>query len=50
MTLRVADLLRDQALLPAVRRLADEILRRDEGAATALIDRWIGAARRYGQV
>ncbi len=50
MALRVADLLRDQALLPAVRRLADEILRRDEETATALIDRWIGAARRYGQV
>ena len=50
MALRVADLLRDQALLPAVRRLADELLARDDRAAAGLIDRWIGAARRYGQV
>ena len=50
MALRVADLLRDQALLPAVRRLADGILEQDDAIATALIDRWIGTARRYGQV
>jgi ATP-dependent DNA helicase RecG len=50
MALRVADLLRDQALLPGVRRVADEILQRDDAAAMALIERWIGAARRYGQV
>ena len=50
MALRVADLLRDQALLPAVRRLADELLARDDQASTGLIDRWIGTARRYGQV
>ena len=50
MALRVADLLRDQALLPAVRRLADELLAQDDQAAAGLIDRWIGTARRYGQV
>jgi ATP-dependent DNA helicase RecG len=46
----VADLLRDQAMLPDVRQVADGLLAGEAATATALIDRWIGEASRYGKV
>ncbi len=49
-TLRVADLLRDQDLLPIARHAADELLRDDPDCVEPLIRRWIGAAARYGEV
>ena len=48
--LKVADLVRDQHLMPAVRELADQMLRGPAEAVAALTRRWIGAATRYGQV
>ncbi|NGX17458.1 ATP-dependent DNA helicase RecG [Wenzhouxiangella sp. XN24] len=48
--LKVADLVRDQHLMPAVRELADQMLRGPTEAVAALTRRWIGAATRYGQV
>ena len=50
MEMRVADLLRDQAMLPDVRQVADGLLAGEAATATALIDRWIGEASRYGKV
>ena len=50
MEMRVADLLRDQGMLPDVRQVADELLAGEAAVATALIDRWIGEASRYGKV
>ena len=49
-TLRVADLLRDQDLLNAVRHVADELLRDQPERVEALIRRWIGAGVHYGEV
>ena len=46
-TLRVADLLRDQDLLNAVRHAADELLRDDPDRVELLIRRWIGACLLY---
>ncbi len=47
--LRVADLVRDADLLPAVRALADHLLADDPLRAELLLARWFGAARRYAQ-
>lgn len=49
-TLRVADLLRDQDLLNAVRYAADQLLRDAPDCVEPLIRRWIGAGARYGEV
>lgn len=50
MQMRVADLMRDQALLPRIRSAADSMLARQDPAVAALLERWIGAATRYGKV
>jgi ATP-dependent DNA helicase RecG len=44
---RIADLVRDAALLPAVHRAAEALLARDPGLADRVVDRWIGSAARY---
>lgn len=50
MQLRIADLVRDQALLPAVSRAADKILTSHPECAEPLIRRWIGNAIHYASV
>ena len=50
LALKVADLVRDQQLMPLVRELADELLRGHPETVAALTQRWIGTATRYGQV
>ncbi len=50
MQMRVADLMRDQDLLPRIRLAADQLLATDPAVVTALLDRWIGEAARYGKV
>ena len=50
MQMRVADLMRDQAMIPDVQRVADDLLATDPGRADRLTERWIGAAERYAQV
>ena len=50
MQFRIADLVRDQAMLPAVSRAADEILEKHPGSAEPLIRRWIGNAIHYAGV
>ncbi len=44
---RVADLLRDAALLPGVQKMAAGLLATDPQRAQRLIARWVGAAERY---
>ena len=44
---RVADLVRDAALLPDVQQAADEIMRTQPQLAERLISRWVGSAARY---
>lgn len=50
MQLRIADLVRDRGLLPAVARAADEVLTRHPERAEPLIRRWIGNAIHYARV
>jgi ATP-dependent DNA helicase RecG len=48
--MRVADLLRDSDLLPAVQNAAEILLKQDLAAADGLVSRWVGGAARYGRV
>ena len=48
--LRIADLLRDQALLPAVERAATLLLTRYGSNVTPLVRRWVGQATQFGDV
>ena len=48
--LKVADLVRDQQLMPLVRELADQLLQSHPDVVAALTRRWVGASTRYGQV
>ncbi len=50
LAMRVADLVRDQDMMPDVRRLADRLLDEDPEAVDALIRRWVGDSDRYGRV
>ncbi|MBI5041991.1 MAG: ATP-dependent DNA helicase RecG [Gammaproteobacteria bacterium] len=50
LSLRIADLLRDQDQLPAVERAAERLLTEYPDHAPPLIRRWLGDAGRYGEV
>ena len=47
---RIADLVRDQGLLPEVKRAAIELIENQPQRTDALIHRWLGAAEQYGNV
>jgi ATP-dependent DNA helicase RecG len=48
--MRVADLMRDSDLLPAVQSAAEILLKQDVAAVTGLTRRWVGGGARYGQI
>lgn len=48
--LHIADLLRDQALMPKVEQAARLLLERHPERVPRLIDRWLGEVARYGEV
>jgi ATP-dependent DNA helicase RecG len=48
--LRVADLMRDSDLLPAVQAAAEDLLRHNPDAVAGLTRRWIGGGERYGRI
>ncbi|MEW5757505.1 MAG: ATP-dependent DNA helicase RecG [Pseudomonadota bacterium] len=50
LALHIADLLRDQKMLPQVECAADVMLRRYPQRIPSLIQRWLGAGLRYGDV
>ncbi len=50
MQLRVADLVRDAALLPMVQKLARHLLENKPAAVEPIVQRWIGPDNRYGNV
>jgi ATP-dependent DNA helicase RecG len=50
MHFRVADLLRDSALLPLVVRISDQLLAAEPARAAALVRRWVGGGREYANV
>ena len=47
--LRVADLVRDRALLPAVQARAKRLLSDDPEAAERVVDRWLGSREHYAE-
>ncbi len=47
---RVANLVRDAALLPQVQVVAESLRRRHRGRAAAIVRRWLGDTRHYGKV
>ncbi|MBL4584467.1 MAG: ATP-dependent DNA helicase RecG [Pseudomonadales bacterium] len=47
---RIADLLRDQGLLPEVKKAAIELMQNQPERTDALISRWLGEAEQYGNV
>jgi ATP-dependent DNA helicase RecG len=47
MQFRVADLMRDQDLVPQAQALADRLLRENRNAAEPLVRRWVGQRVRY---
>ncbi len=49
MGFRVADIVRDAALMPAVQRVGTALLRQQPVLARRLTERWIGAAARFAQ-
>ncbi len=49
MSLRIADLVRDQGLLDEVRKAAESMLREHPAAADLLVDRWLGRRADYGR-
>jgi len=48
--LKIADLQRDQALLPAVAQAAEQLLRDQPHSAAQLIERWLANRSQYGTV
>jgi ATP-dependent DNA helicase RecG len=47
---RVADLVRDASLMPAVQSAAEQLRRSSPESIDALISRWVGRSERYGKV
>lgn len=50
MQFRIADLMRDQHLLPAAQQAADKLLVHHNGVTDPLIERWLGSRVNYAQV
>ena len=50
LSLRIADLLRDQDLLPDIEQMAQRLLETHPESVAPLIRRWLGDAGRYGEV
>ncbi|HEU5137840.1 MAG TPA: ATP-dependent DNA helicase RecG [Steroidobacteraceae bacterium] len=48
--MRVADLMRDSDLLPAVQAAAETLLKNNPQAVQALTRRWVGSGERYGRI
>ncbi len=48
--MRVADLLRDADLLPAVQAAAETLLAKNPDSVQALTRRWVGSGERYGRI
>ncbi|MHB1203886.1 MAG: ATP-dependent DNA helicase RecG, partial [Acidithiobacillus sp.] len=48
--MRVADLVRDEALLAGIPDLAERLLAQDPAAVEGLLGRWLGGRLGYGQV
>jgi ATP-dependent DNA helicase RecG len=48
--MRVADLMRDSDLLPAVQAAAETLLMQDSPAVQGLTRRWVGSGERYGRI
>ena len=47
--MRIADLMRDQALIPQVHNIAGHLWQQYPSFAQAIINRWLGSREHYGQ-
>jgi ATP-dependent DNA helicase RecG len=47
--MRIADLMRDQALIPQVHSIAEHLWQQYPSFAQAIINRWLGSREHYGQ-
>jgi ATP-dependent DNA helicase RecG len=47
---RVADLLRDEDMIPGIQQVADELLRTYPDRVAPIVQRWIGNGGVYGEV
>ena len=50
MQFRIADLVRDQAMVPQVTQMAERVMRDYPSYVDPLIQRWLGSAERFGNV
>lgn len=50
LSFRIANLMRDSYLFPAIQKTADDILKNHPDLIDALIDRWIGIGKQYAEV
>ncbi|MFN3234587.1 MAG: ATP-dependent DNA helicase RecG [Gammaproteobacteria bacterium] len=48
--LKIADVMRDKALLPEVQKAADDIIANHSGRIAPLISRWVGEREQFGKV
>ena len=50
LSFRVADLMRDSHILPAVQKAAERMIRENSDKIEPLIKRWLGDGNQYGKV
>ncbi len=48
--MRIANIVRDQRLLPKVQRVAQELLAQQPQAAECIVERWLGSKEQYGMI
>ena len=50
MQMRIADIVRDEKLLPNIRTVAEEIMKNHRECVNPIINRWLGEAERFSAV
>lgn len=50
MQMRIADIVRDEALLPNIKEAAEEILKKHRGCVRPIIERWLGDQEKFSAV
>ncbi|MEX2366772.1 MAG: hypothetical protein WD601_09210, partial [Pseudohongiellaceae bacterium] len=50
LSFRIADLVRDHAMLPEIRRISEQLLAQDRSSAEGIMQRWLARADTLSQV